>query len=251
MMNAQPACPVRTRLFVCLSSALLVTVAGWPVNPAVAAVRNAEDLLIVDCLLPGQLRKLGRQATFMSARRPIRTTQADCEIRGGEYVAYDRANYQTALKVWMDGAMSGDAEAQNNVGEIYSKGLGTAPDYGMAFQWFKKAADQGYGRAKINLGYLYEQGLGVPRDQAMALNLYREASGIQDELLYASVVQVELKAKDEQITGLQQEVRAGEEESAALRQQVQQLQAELAQRRNALQAARASCCWRACSRTTA
>ena len=239
MMNAQPACPVRTRLFVCLSSALLVTVAGWPVNPAVAAVRNAEDLLIVDCLLPGQLRKLGRQATFMSARRPIRTTQADCEIRGGEYVAYDRANYQTALKVWMDGAMSGDAEAQNNVGEIYSKGLGTAPDYGMAFQWFKKAADQGYGRAKINLGYLYEQGLGVPRDQAMALNLYREASGIQDELLYASVVQVELKAKDEQITGLQQEVRAGEEESAALRQQVQQLQAELAQRRSALQAANA------------
>lgn len=238
-MNARTDCPVHTRLFVCLSSALLVAAAGWPVKDAVAAVRNAEDLLIVDCLLPGQLRKLGRQATFMSARRPIRTTQADCEIRGGEYVAYDRANYQTALKVWMEGAMSGDPEAQNNVGEIYSKGLGTAPDYGMAFQWFKKAADQGYGRAKINLGYLYEQGLGVAQDQAMALNLYREASGIQDELLYASVVEVQIRAKDEQISGLQQEVREGEAESAALRQQVQQLQAELAQRRNALSAAQA------------
>lgn len=193
--------------------------------------------MIVDCLLPGQIRKLGRQATYLSARRPIRTTQADCEIRGGEFVSYDRANYQTALKVWLEGAMGGSAEAQNNVGEIYAKGLGTAPDYGMAFQWFKKAADQGYGRAKINLGFLYEQGLGVAQDQAMALNLYREASGIQDELLYASVVQVQIKAKDEQITGLQQEVAEGEAQQAELREQVQQLQRELAQRRTALQAA--------------
>jgi hypothetical protein len=236
-MIVRTQCPVRSRLFVSVSAGLFAFAIGSVPAPVHAAVRNAEDLLIVDCLLPGQIRKLGRQATFLSARRPVRTTQAECEIRGGEYVSYDRANYQTALKVWLEGAMSGSAEAQNNVGEIYSKGLGTAPDYGMAFQWFKKAADQGYGRAKINLGYLYEQGLGVAQDQAMALNLYREASGIQDELLYASVVQVQIKAKDEQITGLQQQVQEGEAESAALRQQVQQLQKELAQRRSALQEA--------------
>ena len=233
-MNLRTACPLVPRLSVLAFGFALVLVAGWPAAPAHAAVRNAEDLLIVDCLLPGQIRRLGRQATFLSARRPVRTTQADCEIRGGEYVSYDRANYQTALKVWLEGAMSGDAEAQNNVGEIYSKGLGTAPDYGMAFQWFKKAADQGYGRAKINLGYLYEQGLGVERDQAAALNLYREASGIEDELMYASVVQVEIRARDQKITGLEQQVQAGEAESAALREQVRQLQRELAQRRSAL-----------------
>jgi hypothetical protein len=220
-MMSSPS-PIASRLSLTLLTALVVVGAGLPVEAPRAAVRNAEDLLIVDCLLPGQIRSLGRQATFMSARRPIRTTQSDCEIRGGEYVSYDRANYQTALKVWMDGAMAGSAEAQNNVGEIYSKGLGTAPDYGMAFQWFKKAADQGYNRAKINLGFLYEQGLGVPQDQAMALNLYREASGIQDELLYASVVQVELKAKDETIGQLQGQVAAGEAESAGLRAQVAQ-----------------------------
>ncbi|HEX5694592.1 MAG TPA: caspase family protein [Arenimonas sp.] len=212
--------------------------AGWPVAPAQAAVRNAEDLMIVDCLLPGQIRKLGRQATYLSARRPVRTTQADCEIRGGEYVSYDRANYQTALKVWLEGAMAGSPEAQNNVGEIYAKGLGTAPDYGMAFQWFKKAAEQGYGRAMINLGFLYEQGLGVDRNQAAALNLYREASGIEDELLYASVVQLEIRAKDDAITGLQAQVAEGEAESAGLREQVRKLQQELAQRRSALQQTR-------------
>lgn len=236
-MTSPSRCPLITRLCVLLLSFGVALVAGLPVREAGAAVRNAEDLLIVDCLLPGQLRKLGRQATYITARRPIRTTQADCEIRGGEYVAYDRANYQTALKVWLEGAMAGDPEAQNNVGEIYAKGLGTAPDYGMALQWFRKAADQGYGRAKINLGYLYEQGLGVEKDPAMALNLYREASGIQDALMYASVVQVELRARDERISGLEQQVREGEAESARLREQVQQLQRELAQRRAALQQA--------------
>jgi len=238
VMTLRSACPDQSRLSVIASSCVLAIVVGWPAQPAQAAVRNAEDLMVVDCLLPGQIRKLGRQATYLSARRPVRTTQADCEIRGGEYVAHDRANYKTALKVWLEGAMGGSAEAQNNVGEIYSKGLGTEPDYGMAFQWFKKAADQDYGRAKINLGYLYEMGLGVAQDQAAALNLYREASGIQDELLYASAVQVQISARDEKITGLQQQVQEGEVESAQLREQVQKLQRELQQRRGALEAAR-------------
>jgi uncharacterized coiled-coil protein SlyX len=203
------------------------------------SVRNAEDLMIVDCLLPGQIRQLGRQATYMSARRPIRATQADCQIRGGEYTAYDRANYQTALKVWLEAAMSGDAEAQNNVGEIYAKGLGTEPDYGMAFQWFKKAAEQGFARARINLGWLYEEGLGVERDPAKAINYYREAAGINDELLYASVVQVQIDEKDAQISGLEQDVAREKANADALRQQVDALKSQLAERRGALARARA------------
>src|SRR4051812_16662968 len=152
----------------------LVALGGFTaptVTRATMQTRNPEDLLIVDCLLPGQLRKLGKSTTFMGARRPIRTTQADCEIRGGEFVSSDRANYQTALKVWLAQAELGDAEAQNYVGEIYLKGLGTEPDYQKSAEWFNKAAAQGSRRARINLGYQYEQGLGVQRDLARALNL--------------------------------------------------------------------------------
>jgi hypothetical protein len=63
-----------------------------------AAPGRAEALLVVDCLLPGQVRKLG-QMTFLTSRRPIKTAAQDCEIRGGEYVAYDRADYRTSLNV--------------------------------------------------------------------------------------------------------------------------------------------------------
>ena len=234
-MNSLVARPLSPRFPVTCLIALLIIGVGLPDRAPRAAVRNAEDLMIVDCLLPGQIRSLGSMTTYLTARRPIRTSQGDCQIRGGEYVSFDRANYQTALKVWMDQAMAGSAEAQNNVGEIYSKGLGTDPDYGMAFQWFKKAADQGYGRAKINLGYLYEQGLGVTQDTALALNLYREASGIKDELLYASNVEVQFKARDQQISQLQGQVQSEQANSAELREQVRVLQQQLQERRHALE----------------
>jgi uncharacterized caspase-like protein len=144
-----------------------------------AGAVRAEDLLVVDCLLPGQVRKLGRSQVFMTPRRPIKTSASDCEIRGGEYTAYDRANYRTALRVWMDQAEEGDPEAQNYVGEIYEKGLGTEPDYALAAEWYRKAAEQGFERAMLNLGQLYELGLGVDQSSKQALAWYRKASGLE------------------------------------------------------------------------
>lgn len=216
-----------------LFAAMCVIAIGGISTPTLQAsasvqTRNAEDFLIVDCLLPGQVRRLGRSSNFMSARRPVRTTQADCEIRGGEYVSYDRANYQTALKVWMGQAELGNADAQNYVGEIYLKGLGTDPDYVKAREWFEKAAEQGSKRARINLGYLYEQGLGVPKDMGKALNLYREASGItNDKLVFASTVTAEVNEAKAESATLRGQLASEQEKSAALSKQVSKLRSEL------------------------
>ena len=72
----------------------------------------------MDCLLPGQIRQLGTRVTYMTARRAIKTTALDCTIRGGEYVAEDVSNYESALRVWRPLAEQGDPQAQNYVGEI-------------------------------------------------------------------------------------------------------------------------------------
>src|ERR1700728_88355 len=69
---------------------------------------NANRLVVIDCLLPGQVRKLGGQLTYLSPRTPVKATASECEIRGGEYVAYDRANFATSLQVWMPKAQEGD-----------------------------------------------------------------------------------------------------------------------------------------------
>jgi hypothetical protein len=151
-----------------------------------------QDYEIVDCLLPGEVRSLGG-ATFLSRRRPVRTSASDCHIRGGEYTAYDRADYKSALRVWMDQASSGDAAAQNNVGEIFERGVGGEPNYAAAILWYQKvidnknASEQIKSRALFNMGTLYEQGLGVDKDPLAALNYYRRASGLpEDSLMYSS-----------------------------------------------------------------
>jgi TPR repeat protein len=183
-----------------------------------------EDVEVVECLLPGQVRQLGNH-TYLTQRRPTRTTTADCRIRGGEYVAYDRANLKSALRIWMQAAEAGDADAQNNVGEIYERGLGEGPNYEAAVIWYKKAADAGNARAMFNLGTLYEQGLGVPQDKLQALNLYRRSWGIgEDNLMYTSAAEREkteirdqlektLAEKDQQLQLLQKQLRQLQDEA--------------------------------------
>lgn len=183
------------------------------------------DLEIVDCLLPGQVRQLGN-SSFLSQRRPIRTTLSECTIRGGEYVAYDRADLQSALRIWMQAAEGGDLEAQTNVGEIYERGMGVAPDYEAAAKWYQKAADKNYSRAVFNLGTMYEQGLGVPQDSLKALNLYRQAWGVpEDNIIFASAAQREQDAlraeldaavaeKDAQLSLLQKQLKEMQDQLA-------------------------------------
>ena len=161
---------------------LLVGGSLWATGARGAESNDASKLLVVDCLLPGQVRKLGTSVTYLTARRPAKTSAGECEVRGGEYVESDRGNYASALKIWIPGARDGDKVAQTYVGEIFEKGAGAGPDYAAAASWYQKAADQGYARAQINLGFLYEKGLGVAKDPVAALNWYRKASGLSDAI---------------------------------------------------------------------
>lgn len=232
-------------LLLALGVAATTLVAGFPARPAAAERPGAlpqdpNRVLVVDCLLPGQVRKLGGQMTYLAPRRPIKTTASDCEIRGGEYVAYDRANYQTALQVWMPQAESGDAEAQTYVGEIFERGLGRPSDYGEAARWYEKAAQQGYARAQINLAYLYEQGLGVPADPLKALNLYRQGSGITDDALtYASEVTAVRSEMQATIDDLTSQLEQQNSRVAELKSELDSSQSQLSAQRAALASARA------------
>ncbi len=230
---------VRRRLPVLFALAALAA-AGEPASaraaPAAAGAASPEDYLVVDCLLPGKVRQLGRRTTYLSARRPLRTTALDCQIRGGEYTAYDRADYRTALAVWQSAADSGDAEAQYYVGSIYEKGLGTAPDPARAAEWYRRAAEQGHSAAQVAYGYLCERGLGVPQDTAAALNWYRRAAGLPDSVAVVPAAELEEQARlVAEHDRLAAEVAALESESSALRARLAELEAR---QREAEEAAR-------------
>jgi hypothetical protein len=215
------------RIALILAPAALVVASAAESDKAAATkgMVKRSDVEIVDCLLPGQVRQLGN-STFLSARRPIRTTTAECTIRGGEYVAYDRADIKQALRIWMETAQGGDPEAMTNVGEIYERGMGVPPDFAAAAQWYQKAADKGYSRALFNLGTMYEQGLGVEQDQLKALNLYRQAWGIkEDNVIFASAAQRE---QDELRKQLEEAIAEKESQLGLLQKQLKDMQDKLA-----------------------
>ena len=142
--------------------------------------RSADPFDVVNCLLPGQIRQLGTRVTYLTERRPVRTTAEDCAIRGGEYVALDRADYGTALKVWMSAAEGGDPDAQYYVGVLYERGAEGQPNYIKAASWYRQAAERGVSRAAMNLGRLYEQGIGVEKNSVEAGKWFAKASGMRE-----------------------------------------------------------------------
>jgi hypothetical protein len=231
----------RERFATCCFATALTAIGGVvamtpPARGEASAIpQDPSRLLVVDCLLPGQVRKLGGQMTYLSPRRAVKTTAVDCEIRGGEYVAYDRANYATALQVWMPQAEGGDAQAQVYVGEIFEKGLGRPADYAEAAKWYQKAAAQNFARAQMNLAYFYEQGLGVEKDPLKALNLYRQASGITDDsLAYASEVTEVRSEMQRTIDDLTDQLEARNTEVVKLKADLDASQSSLSAQRSAL-----------------
>src|SRR5215475_12719326 len=75
--------------------------------------------------------------------------------------AYQRGDFATALKLWRPLAEQGNAQAQNQVGDMYYNGTGVAQDYKEAARWYRLAAEQGYVYAQGLLGMTYDSGEGV------------------------------------------------------------------------------------------
>jgi TPR repeat protein len=73
-------------------------------------------------------------------------------------------------------AISGDAIAQYNLGEVYEEGQGVSQDYSQAAMWYRKAAEQGNADAQFDIGGLYYDGHGLSQDYVQAAIWYRKAA---------------------------------------------------------------------------
>jgi len=73
-------------------------------------------------------------------------------------------------------AEQGDAEAQAQLGVLYSTGIQTPRDLDAAFNWYQKSADQGNSLGQYNLAFMYIRGTGVKEDLAKGRELLKLAS---------------------------------------------------------------------------
>lgn len=90
--------------------------------------------------------------------------------------AYKDKGYKVELKSVIPAAESGDAKAQNRLGEMAEFGYGMERDPNIALQWYLKAADQGYVAAQHNIGRCYNFGTGVEQNFSEAESWYRKAA---------------------------------------------------------------------------
>ena len=88
--------------------------------------------------------------------------------------AYERGDYDTALKEWRPLAERGNEAAQANLGFMYAKGQGVPQDDQEAVRWSRLAAEQGDAVAQCNLGVMYNKGQGVPQDYQEAARWFLE-----------------------------------------------------------------------------
>lgn len=144
----------RTYLYVPLAISLaLLTSYSTSVKTEDTTRNNADNLLIVDCLLPGSIRQFGTRLTMLSARRAVKTSGVDCAQRGGEFTPAMKATPDTAFKVWQEPADAGDAQAQVQVGQILEKKNQPAAAEGQ----YRRASEQGNKSAQVNLASIIEK----------------------------------------------------------------------------------------------
>ncbi len=90
--------------------------------------------------------------------------------------ALERADHESAIRLFRPLAEQGGAFAQFILGFMYSEGKGVPQDHERALKWYRLAADQGYAAAQNNLGIRYSNGWGVPKDEAQAVAWFRRAA---------------------------------------------------------------------------
>lgn len=99
-------------------------------------------------------------------------------------------------------AESGDAEAQNELGHLYSVGGDGFPENEEeAFKWYLKAAEQGHANAQHQIGWRYLYGRGVSKDLTKAELWFLKcaAQGKDISYTYLGTIYGLMNKKDEAI----------------------------------------------------
>src|SRR5580700_3882873 len=113
--------------------------------------------------------------------------------------AYQKKDYEAAVKEWRPLAEKGDAPSQFNLGLLYVDGLGVPQDYNQALTWFERSAQQDYEKAQLNLGAMYGGGKGVKRDYIQAYKWLNVCAAKGDQKCVAQRDLVGQKLKPKQL----------------------------------------------------
>ncbi|MEX2516766.1 MAG: tetratricopeptide repeat protein [Gammaproteobacteria bacterium] len=115
-------------------------------------------------------------------------------------VAYMMGDYPRAFTTMQSLAETTDhALSQYYLGMMYLKGQGANQSNDEAAKWLRKSAEQGVPQAQYNLAQLYTDGLGVPRDYEFAYIWYRVGASHEHEASQMAVEGARAQLNQEQL----------------------------------------------------
>ena len=124
-------------------------------------------------------RKAAEEDAKRKAEEEVKKQAAEFNRLGDDYY-YGRngktQDYTEAVKWYRKAAEQGNADAQCNLGWMYSTGRGVTQSDEEAVKWYRKAAEQGDATAQNNLGLKYANGRGVTQSDEEAVKWYRKAA---------------------------------------------------------------------------
>jgi hypothetical protein len=91
-------------------------------------------------------------------------------------IAYQRGDYETALRLARPLAARGDVRGQSVLGRLYHGGYAVPQDFKEAARLLRSAAEQGDAQAQLHLGVMFSEGQSVPQDHVQAAQWYRRAA---------------------------------------------------------------------------
>jgi uncharacterized protein len=87
--------------------------------------------------------------------------------------AWKHKNYAEAARLWTLALPEGNVNALNNLGYLYSTGMGVPKDQERAFQLWTIAARFGHSESQWHIGNAYQHGEGVEADEVYSYAWYR------------------------------------------------------------------------------
>jgi len=107
-----------------------------------------------------------------------KTEAAEQYSRGDKYYHGDgvEQDFGEAFKWFHKSAEQGNANAQLVLGFMFSNGQGVEQNYFEAADWYRQAAEQNNAVAQNNLGQMYETGHGIEQNYTEAFRWYRKSA---------------------------------------------------------------------------
>ena len=140
-------------------------------NTAILPVEGANHTMA----FPNQEHTLSEQ-NKKSNEQPKTSDSVLNATREQVILAIKEAEQRTQVNRVLNRTDAGDSVAQYEMALRYAVGQGVRQNYGVAMQWFAKAAANGSDNAQWKLGLGYFTGIGVPHDEREAVLWFKRAA---------------------------------------------------------------------------